>query len=357
MIDIISGNRRPVLSICIQTYNKAVVVEKLVRQLLRIEREDLDIVVTDNGSTDDTCTCLKSIQDTRFQYIRYENGFPALSCMPRTIYNADGVYALYCNDRDLLYNDSIEKLMDFLSNGEYSFVHVTSKSDNNSFLVSRFNKGYESLNNIRWTYHPTGMVFNVDIYKRYFSPDKYEKYLKDIHTYSFLARDLMPFAGSASADFGCWSELPRMQLSKRLSETVVDNVLFFSPEVKEWNSLDIIDQLKEKHFKLSSLEYDSLVFNALCYFGKSLVTYKENYASKYMTAHYGLKRKFVSFFSICRMYLKFYHNTMDKLKLMKLNVVIKKWRKKKIQILIYLFITCMKLDCRYLVYHLIRKDF
>lgn len=74
--------------------------------VLTIDREDFEIVITDNQSTDGTRDVITGYSDSRVQYCENAEPLPALLNTIRSIYNARGKYALYCNDRDLLFQKS-----------------------------------------------------------------------------------------------------------------------------------------------------------------------------------------------------------------------------------------------------------
>ena len=58
------------LSICIPTYNRADIVYECVKECLKISGDDIEVVVNDNCSTDDTKGKLEKIVDKRFRYYR-----------------------------------------------------------------------------------------------------------------------------------------------------------------------------------------------------------------------------------------------------------------------------------------------
>ena len=100
---------RPLLSICIPTYNRAKIVEQCVKNLLSNDHEFFDVVVTDNASTDNTQELLSSINDSRL--IIYKNdkniGYANLMLSQK---NGDGKYTLLLSDEDDLFDVDWEKL-------------------------------------------------------------------------------------------------------------------------------------------------------------------------------------------------------------------------------------------------------
>lgn len=62
-------NSKYLLSICIPTYNRASIIRDCVDSCLEINSKNIEIVVTDNASTDGTYNELKDIKDSRFKYL------------------------------------------------------------------------------------------------------------------------------------------------------------------------------------------------------------------------------------------------------------------------------------------------
>lgn len=60
----------PLFSVVIPTYNRCELVQGAVRSILRQTFEDLEVVVSDNGSKDDTREVIGGFQDPRVRYVR-----------------------------------------------------------------------------------------------------------------------------------------------------------------------------------------------------------------------------------------------------------------------------------------------
>ena len=64
---------KPKFSIIIPTYNRAKLLQRVIRDVLNQEYTDYELVIVDDGSTDDTKRKVVSIDDERIQYIYQEN--------------------------------------------------------------------------------------------------------------------------------------------------------------------------------------------------------------------------------------------------------------------------------------------
>ncbi|MGE0770995.1 MAG: glycosyltransferase family 2 protein [Cyclobacteriaceae bacterium] len=64
----------PRFSIVIPTYNRAHLIEKTLRSVLAQEFDDFEVLVIDDGSTDQTEELFREVIDDRVKYFRKENG-------------------------------------------------------------------------------------------------------------------------------------------------------------------------------------------------------------------------------------------------------------------------------------------
>ena len=67
------SKRRPAFSIIIPTFNRATLVLGAIQSVLDQTFADFELIVVDDGSTDNTREVIESINDPRLRYIRQEN--------------------------------------------------------------------------------------------------------------------------------------------------------------------------------------------------------------------------------------------------------------------------------------------
>lgn len=69
----------PTVSVVLPTYNRAHLIERAIRSLLVQTFEDWELLVVDDGSTDDTEEVIRRFNDVRMRYVRHEvnRGAPA----------------------------------------------------------------------------------------------------------------------------------------------------------------------------------------------------------------------------------------------------------------------------------------
>jgi len=103
-----AGNQKPVLttrdpliSICIPTYNRAQFIEKAVRSALAQTYSNFEVVVVDDGSTDNTAAIMSEIRDPRVRFILKEHsGGP--QTRNRCVAEARGEFFIWLDSDDAL---------------------------------------------------------------------------------------------------------------------------------------------------------------------------------------------------------------------------------------------------------------
>jgi len=108
---------RPLVSILIPTYNRRIMLERALDSARSQSYENCEIIVSDNCSTDETFSFLKSYQGKcRNLYIhKTEKNIGPLHNLLNALNNARGVYAYFLADDDFLREDCISDLLPQLS--------------------------------------------------------------------------------------------------------------------------------------------------------------------------------------------------------------------------------------------------
>jgi glycosyltransferase involved in cell wall biosynthesis len=91
---------RPTFSVVVAAYNAARTLPASIRSVLAQTRDDFEILVVDDGSTDGTARAVAGIQDDRIVYIRQENRGPA-AARNAGIQRASGEFVSVLDSDDL----------------------------------------------------------------------------------------------------------------------------------------------------------------------------------------------------------------------------------------------------------------
>lgn len=89
------------VSVIIPTYNRAEHIRAAVVSVLAQDYEEMEILVIDDASTDDTETVIRSIHDSRLQYVRKEVNSGAAAARNQGLSMAGGKYIAFQDSDDL----------------------------------------------------------------------------------------------------------------------------------------------------------------------------------------------------------------------------------------------------------------
>lgn len=304
-----------VLSICIPTYNRKDIVRKLILELLNSKREDFEIIVLDNASTDGTYTEVSKISDLRLKVYFNEKGISAIENGHKALMLGKGKYVMLFNDREIANYKYLDEIIDFLKKDEYSFVYINSYKKWKKIKI--FSKGKEARENLSFGgYHPTGLTYNRKLLNK-LNLKEYTEYEKiNYYPSFFIAYDLVKFEKMVVFPSKFW-KLPddNFKLKRKSFYSDLKKPIYFSPE----NLKNLLFSISEYIFKdelLKEKERKRLLLKAYSYLYSSS-TYKYVYyrsQNKYECVHYGIEPKILNFIDYFRISRKFKKDYIEYLK-------------------------------------------
>ena len=96
----IRGNNMPKVSVIIPTYNRAHLIGRAIKSVINQTYQDFEIIVVDDGSTDNTEEIVKSFNDPRIRYIRHEKNKGEAAARNTGIEAAKGKYIAFQDSDD-----------------------------------------------------------------------------------------------------------------------------------------------------------------------------------------------------------------------------------------------------------------
>ncbi|HMK54618.1 MAG TPA: glycosyltransferase [Methanobacteriaceae archaeon] len=125
-------NETPLVSVCIPTYNSQKTLIQTLESLLKQTYTNLEIVVVDNASTDNTSELLSDyIQNKDIKYYRNSKTIVAEENFDRCVELAQGEYTAIFHADDLYKPDMVEKqVQTFLENSEIGAVFTLADTIN-----------------------------------------------------------------------------------------------------------------------------------------------------------------------------------------------------------------------------------
>lgn len=130
-------NTRPLLTIAIPTYNGAKTIRNMLDLLIPQLTNDIELVVSDNASTDDTKAIIKNYIDLgikiRYIYNEFNIGPDAnfLKCM----LSGNGKYVWLLSDDDVPVENSLQSIINFLKvHNDVDLVYLTTRDFRGKYI-------------------------------------------------------------------------------------------------------------------------------------------------------------------------------------------------------------------------------
>lgn len=106
---------KPIISLIVPTYNSAAFIDETLHAIMAQQHRDLEIIVVDDHSSDDTCDIVLAMNDARIKCVRLKQNHGGPS-RPRNIGAtlAQGKYVCFCDSDDQLQPWMIAQSIEFL---------------------------------------------------------------------------------------------------------------------------------------------------------------------------------------------------------------------------------------------------
>ena len=114
----------PKVSVILPTYNRAHLVGRAIESVFKQSYSDLELIVVDDGSTDNTQSDIKKFSDSRFRYVAVSHGGGA-AARNAGIQAAKGQFIAFQDSDDEWFPSKLEKQMNLFSesNSEVGAVY------------------------------------------------------------------------------------------------------------------------------------------------------------------------------------------------------------------------------------------
>jgi glycosyltransferase involved in cell wall biosynthesis len=106
----------PLISVIIPTYNRAAFIKRSVNSVVKQSYKNIEIIVVDDGSTDNTENLIKNVRDKRIKYIKHTENKGVSHARNTGIKIARGEYISFLDSDDEIYPKKIET--------QYKKLHV-----------------------------------------------------------------------------------------------------------------------------------------------------------------------------------------------------------------------------------------
>lgn len=179
---------KPIISFCIVTYMREKKVCELVKEILKYQKQRIEVVVVDDHSADNTYAALEQIQDNRLKVYTNQENLGAKRNWYEALNKGQGEFLFQVLDRDWIKASKIDEIITMIKSNQANFGYC------GNAIISRYRikgdrrqeiytKGIEALMKFACVpTHPTGHFFarkawhSVKNREKYFSEDKWGIY-------------------------------------------------------------------------------------------------------------------------------------------------------------------------------------
>jgi len=112
-------NATPKISVILSTYNNTLKVKNSINSVLNQSYKNFELLVLDDGSTDDTWQVLNAIHDSRLKLFRNKKNIGLTKSLNKLISHSKGIYIARQDDDDISLPNRFEKQLNILCNSHY----------------------------------------------------------------------------------------------------------------------------------------------------------------------------------------------------------------------------------------------
>lgn len=222
------------VSVIIPTYNRQETIFAAINSVLEQSYSNLELLIVDDGSTDNTINIISSINDSRIKVYKQDKNRGANYCRNYGISKAAGEYIAFNDSDDIWHTDKLEKCIKKLENSDIDIV------------FSSFLRIYKN---------------NKDISPEYNLNDFFDKYEKLLLLGNCMSTQTIVAKRQCLLDTPFDNDLPRLQdwdLAIRLvnkykiyfiEEPLVDTFLQKDSITFKLNDFEAIKKIYEKNAK------------------------------------------------------------------------------------------------------------
>ncbi|NNC84342.1 MAG: glycosyltransferase family 2 protein [Flavobacteriales bacterium] len=134
----------PLFSIIVPTYNRGDIIGSTLDSILAQTYDDYEVIIVDDGSTDNTAEVIRAIDDKRFKYFFQENQERGRA-RNHGIEKSLGRYITFLDSDDLIYPEHLEIARQNIQNGSDFFWQPYEEIDRNGHLVRAYERSKKGI--------------------------------------------------------------------------------------------------------------------------------------------------------------------------------------------------------------------
>lgn len=282
-----------ILSVVISTYNRANLVCSNLRKMLRCKSKEIEFIVGDNASEDDTLERLHGFKDKRlriFENRESRGGFNfALLSM-----SARGKYFVWVNDRDFITPDGLEIICEKLKRIRTCELVV-------NWIKPKLREGYYSGKYIPGFCvefrHPGTLIYLTSYYVKFIAPEAINNMIHNKIDMSFLFAQVCNAKKAYLLNVTFLKQPPNLNKIKQQRKEVLSDEMYLSPKTVVNQYLCFLDTSRNwTHYPLIE-EY--MLLQYIRYLEDTTITYfycmkDEHFAERYHYTDHSANEWFVN---------------------------------------------------------------
>ena len=235
---------KAILSFCIPVYNQTEMVRECIGELLKYKGEDIEVVISDDCSTEDIEGLVKSFNDSRVKYFCNEVNLGHDLNIISSFRNAESDFAFLLRVRDRVLHTGIPLIIERIkSKPELAYLTGNAVDEKGNLRLAyhkeSFSKGTEALERHMNAYlHPSGSMYSLKL----LDLDAEEKFIRShMDTkFGFLAHCMMRMELAVKGDFEFICDAPIWQYTNTLNSKDVavnsdkNKISVFAPVYTPW---------------------------------------------------------------------------------------------------------------------------
>lgn len=293
--------KSPIISFAISTFNRSNKIYNLINSILTHKGNEIEVVVLNNASTDDTKEVLSTIRDERLRVINYESNIGGILGPLKILFEAKGEYVFICLDKDYIDYNYIQLIIDkllYFRDKNIVFGKCICNLDEigpDNFLQNQ----YDILQKFVYiSEHPTGLFFrSKELKSLKIIDDIKSKYFDFGFNTELIKAELTNFGNSLVLNIPAFKIEEIEDCRKIISKTYNSKNLFFHPKFRKKELSIYILSLNQLNLnfienrKLAIRIYNNILFSST--FG-----YKSTLENASICEHYGIKTKKLNFYNL-----------------------------------------------------------
>jgi len=160
--------KNKLVSVIIPVYNVELYVEKAIVSIINQTYKNLEVIVVDDCSKDDTYKIVKELQkkDSRIRLYKNEINSQIVTSLNKAFFNSSGEYIIRMDGDDISMPDRIEIMVDFLENNDYDLLGSSITAIDTNDNIIGYTKHYANQEILNKTLKYTIPMSHIWIAKR-----------------------------------------------------------------------------------------------------------------------------------------------------------------------------------------------